>query len=88
MTTIDTTDTPAPPPPAPVSAGRYALFETPGGGRHLVYHPDGGPDGIEGDQHIDIPGFIVSMAEKAASGEGIAPGMLGRLLGGGQGEGL
>lgn len=70
--------------PVPISAGRYALYDTPQGGKHLVYKPDG----TDEDQHIEIPGFIVSMAEKAASGGGIAPGMLGRLIGGGKDEGL
>lgn len=69
-------DAPPPAPPAPVSCGRYALYETPGGGRHLVYRPDGEDE----DQHVDIPAFIMNMAQKAMNGEG--PGLLGKLMGG------
>lgn len=82
MTTPDTApapaDTPPATPPAPVSCGRYALYETPGGGRHLVYRPDGEAE----DQHVDIPPFIMNMAQKAMNGEG--PGLLGKLMGGGE----
>jgi hypothetical protein len=71
-------DAPAPAPPAPVSCGRYALYETPGGGRHLVYRPDGEAE----DAHVDIPPFIMNMAQRAMNGEG--PGLLGKLMGGGE----
>lgn len=52
-------------PPEPLSMGTYALFQTPKGGLHLVYRPKGSPE----DVHMEIPAFVVSMAQKMANGE-------------------
>lgn len=64
--------------PELVHAGRYALYATPGGGRHLSYRPDG----IEQDIHIpDIPpealGFVQHFLEN-----GLPPAVLALLQGG------
>jgi hypothetical protein len=63
-------------PPVPLSQGTYALFETPNGGLHLVYHPKGAADDI----HLEIPAFVVKLANQAASGHG-GPD-ISKLLGG------
>ena len=70
-------DTPGTPPAAPVpdSQGTYAVYRTPKGAIHLVYRPQG----VEEDQHLEIPAMIVSMAEKAAAGENVG-GPFGKML--------
>jgi hypothetical protein len=50
--------------PAPMLAGKFALFETPDGGIHLAYRPDGADE----DEHIDVPGIYVKMMKKAGQG--------------------
>lgn len=67
----------APAPPAPISQGTYALFQTPAGGLHLVYRVKG----AEQDTHMEIPPFVVSMATKAAGGGG-SPADVMKMLGG------
>lgn len=52
--------------PDAVIKGRFALYETPDGGYHLTYQPDGEPDA----KHVQIPGFYVKMALKQAGGKG------------------
>lgn len=74
-------DTPPGPPAAAKVQGTFALFDVPGGGLHLVYRTADEPDR---DQHIPVPAFIVSMAQRAAAGGGLDAGMLGKLLGGAQ----
>lgn len=66
-------------PPVPKAQGTYALFDLPDGGLLLVYRTDDEPDV---DKRIPVPAFIVNMAARAASGEGVTPGMLGKLFGG------
>ena len=56
----DTTTTPA----TPFLKGVFSLYETPSGGYHLAYRPDGADE----DQHIDVPGWIISMARQAEGG--------------------
>lgn len=63
-------------PPQPISQGTYALFETPGGGLHLVYRQKGATE----DTHMEIPAFVVSMAQKMANGES-GPTGIAKLLG-------
>lgn len=71
----------APATPTPKMKGTFALYDTDKGGLHLVYRSDDNPDQ---DQHIPVPAFIVSMAQRAASGGGLDAGMLGKLMGMGQ----
>lgn len=73
-----TTDSPDPAPaaaPAPLSHGTYALYETPGGGRHLVAQPVDQAEPLR----FDIPATVLKMAQQAAAGKGL-PG-LGALTG-------
>lgn len=49
--------------PQMISVGRYALFAAPEGGLVLAFRPDG----VEEDQHIEIPAMAVRMM---ASGGG------------------
>lgn len=73
---IAETEEPAtkPPGPAVVSEGRYTVFETSSGGRHIAYRPDGD----EEDQHLDIPAAIVSIARGVM--EGGEPPSMGTLM--------
>lgn len=57
--------------PEPLSKGRYSIYETPDGGYHLAYRPDGADE----DGHMQIPAAIVRMAKAGAGGQGT----LGRL---------
>lgn len=70
----DTRDTP-PAAPVPDSQGTYAVYRTPRGAIHLVYRPEG----VDEDQHLEIPAMIVNMAEKAAAGENVG-GPFGKML--------
>ena len=63
-------------PPEPLSQGTYALFQTPKGGLHLVYRAKG----AEEDTHMEIPPFVVAMAQKMANGEGDPIG-IAKMLG-------
>jgi hypothetical protein len=51
--------------PEPLLKGRFNLYETPDGGFHLAYVPDG--DGEEA-RHLEIPAFAVKMAKASAEG--------------------
>jgi len=50
----------------PVMSGRFSLYETPDGGVHIAYKPDG--DDAE-TRHVAIPGFIAKAAKAAAEGK-------------------
>jgi hypothetical protein len=47
--------------PEPIQQGKYALYETPDGGRHLVYQPEGEAEA----QHLPIPPMVVALAQEA-----------------------
>lgn len=51
--------------PEPLIKGRFSLFETPEGGYHIAYIPDGMPETM----HLEIPGMIVRMAKAGAEGK-------------------
>lgn len=61
---------------APASQGTYAIFEPPDGSVHLVYRPQGAGE----DQHMHFPPAMVKLAKKAAEGESILPGPLGKIM--------
>ena len=61
---------------APSSQGTYAIFEVPDGSIHLVYRPQGAGE----DQHMHFPAAMVKLAKKAAEGESILPGPLGKIM--------
>lgn len=61
---------------APSSQGTYAIFDVPDGSIHLVYRPAG----AEEDQHMHFPAAMVKLAKKAAEGESILPGPLGKIM--------
>jgi len=50
--------------PVPRQKGRYNLFDTPDGGIHISYSIDG----IEGIEHIEIPGKLIQMSKMLESG--------------------
>lgn len=52
--------------PDPLMKGRFTLYETPNGGYHIAYLPDG-----EGEEtrHLEIPGTIVHLARLGAEGK-------------------
>ena len=62
---------PAAPPQAaaPFLSGRFALFDTPDGGIHLAYLPDG----ADQDEHVQLPAVLVTIARSAAE-SGKMPG--------------
>ncbi len=61
---------------APSSQGTYAIYEPPDGSVHLVYRPAG----AEEDQHMHFPPAMVKLAKKAAAGESILPGPIGKIM--------
>jgi hypothetical protein len=65
--------------PAHLFSGRFSLFETPGGGYHLAYTPDGDEEA----RHIEIPAAAVHAMKMAAEG-GMTPMKLFSMLRGGK----
>jgi hypothetical protein len=51
--------------PDPILKGRFNLWETPDGGFHIAYVPDGDKT----THHFDIPGMVVRMAKMSAEGK-------------------
>lgn len=45
--------------------GRFAIYDTPDGGFHIAYIPDGSKD----TQHLEIPAMLVRMGRLAAEGK-------------------
>jgi hypothetical protein len=50
--------------PKVLHEGRYRLYEKPDGNLHLVYKRDD----QETEQHMEIPGKLIALAQKAAEG--------------------
>ena len=48
--------------PEPILMGRFNLFNTPDGGYHIAYIPDGSDE----TQHLEIPAMVVKMARLSA----------------------
>lgn len=65
------------PAPVLVHSGTYALYETPDGGRHLVYRRDG----EDADTHLpDIPAAALPLIENFLA-HGLPPAVLAMLSG-------
>lgn len=45
--------------------GKFSLYETPEGGLHIAYSPDG----EEETKHLEIPAMVVRMARMSAEGK-------------------
>lgn len=50
--------------PEPILKGRFTLYETPDGGYHVAFLPDG----MEETRHLEVPGPLVSLAKMGAEG--------------------
>lgn len=51
--------------PEPKMKGRFTLYETPDGGLHVAYQPDGDDE----TGHIEIPGPLVKLMDSVKNGE-------------------
>ncbi len=51
---------------ARASRGIYSVYKTPEGGLHIAFRPEG----LEEDQHIEIPGRMMNMMISASEGKG------------------
>lgn len=47
-------------PPVPYLKGAFALYNTPDGGIHVSYRPDG----ADADEHIQIPGIMMTLVRE------------------------
>lgn len=52
--------------PVKITAGRFALYQTPNGGMHLTLHVDGEPE----PRHAEIPAMMVKLAMRGGKGMG------------------
>jgi hypothetical protein len=59
----------APVTPVPRLRGRFTLYDTPDGGMHIAYKPDGS----ETTEHFEIPGKVLKMAQLIQSGQMLNP---------------
>jgi hypothetical protein len=50
--------------PVILHEGKYRLYQKPDGGLHLVYLPDG----VEIEQHMEIPGGMLRLSRLASEG--------------------
>lgn len=62
--------------PDPILKGRFNLYETPDGGYHIAYLPDGDDE----TKHFEIPAMVIRMARMAADGKMNPARMLKDLL--------
>jgi hypothetical protein len=62
--------------PEPISKGRYALYEDPGGGAVLAWRPDGATE----DCQQPIPPVIWQLMRRAAGGEAVNPAQAVKAL--------
>jgi hypothetical protein len=70
------------PPAAPVvlHKGQYTVYQTPDDGIHIAYRKEGAPE----DEHLEIPGHILKLAEMASSGKISPMALLSKMRKGGQ----
>ena len=59
--------------PEPMVKGKFAIYETPGGGVHLVFQADGVPE----PQHMEFPPRLVKMFARGGNPLAMLKGMLG-----------
>lgn len=45
--------------------GKFSLYETPEGGMHIAYDPEGDTE----TRHLEIPAMVVKMARMSAEGK-------------------
>ncbi len=62
---------------APRVKGKFALFDTPDGGIHVAYRPDG----ADADEHIEVPGHVMKIAKMFGEGKITNPMEMIKLLG-------
>jgi hypothetical protein len=55
--------------PVPRLKGRFSLYDTPDGGMHIAYLPDGATD----TEHFEIPGKVLKVAQLIQSGQMMNP---------------
>ena len=46
--------------PVPFLKGVFAIYNTPDGGVHISYRPDG----AETDEHIQVPGLVMNLVKE------------------------
>jgi hypothetical protein len=61
----------------PRFSGTFSVYDTPDGGIHIAWIPNGIDD--EETQHIDIPGFAVNLIKKMQAGEMPNPAEIAKL---------
>lgn len=49
----------------PTLNGRFSLYQTPEGGIHIAWMADDDPE----THHLEVPGFLASLARRAAEGK-------------------
>jgi hypothetical protein len=64
-------------PVIPRLTGKFSLYDTPDGGIHIAYLPDG----TEETQHLELPGKAIQLAKMLDSGK-MNPLSLMRMMGG------
>ena len=62
MTMEQTETEPAGAPPVPTQRGRYSRYDMPDGSIRILYRPDG----AEQDEHFEIPGAMIALANRSA----------------------
>ncbi len=61
--------------------GKFSLYETPEGGLHIAYSPEGEE---EETKHLEIPAMVVKMARMSAEGK-LNPLQAFRMMAGARG---
>lgn len=51
--------------PEPFLKGRFTLYETPDGGMHIAYLPDGDTE----TRHMEVPAFVIQNGRALAEGK-------------------
>jgi hypothetical protein len=62
--------------------GKFSLYETPEGGLHVAYVPDGDQD--DEPKHLEIPAMVVKMAKASAEGKLSPLAMMRQMMGAGE----
>ena len=60
--------------------GKFTLYDTPDGGIHIAYLPDG----TEETQHLELPGKAIRLAQALESGKMNPAAMMRAFMGGGE----
>jgi hypothetical protein len=62
--------------PEPRVKGRFALFDTPDGGIHIAYRPEGS----DKDEHFQLPGKVMKFAQAFSEGKLTNPMEMIRMM--------